>query len=123
MTTGTPLWVDFTDPEETWATFYTDNGCEKERVIESNTYLGIGVVQIILRVRVIQVLLEHNVVFRSVPADDEGFDTEPPLGIYGDVDIGRVHAVIGLRVRVWLDVVGNHLTRRAFPRGVCDDLE
>ena len=85
--------------------------------------LSIRVIKVILRICIIQVLLENNVVRRAATANNDGLDLDGALSIDRDIDISATDARSGLRRRVRLDIVCCNLTRRRFARWVRDYLQ
>lgn len=113
------------DPEETCATFWTKRGfnCSRKKTHTQSTYLGGRVVQIVLRVGIIEVLLELHIVFLPASANHDSLDVQRTLSLDGDVDVRSTDAGRGLRHCIRLDIVACNLTGCRFPRRICDDLE
>lgn len=122
---GTPLWVDKTDPEETWATFWTKYGFNDfaKEISPPATYLGIRIVEVVLCIGIIEVLLERHGGFLSTSANDDCFNVQRALGLDRDVDVCSTDAGQCLRHCIRLDIVGCNTTSCRFPRRIRNDLE
>lgn len=87
------------------------------------TYLDVSVVEVVLRVGIIEVLLELHMVFLPTSADNDSLDEQGTLSLDGDIDVRSTDAGRGFRHRIRLDIVTRNPTSGWFSRRICDDLE
>lgn len=94
-----------------------------ERNSPPAAYLGIGVIEVVLRVGKVEVLLEHHIVFLPASANHDCFDIQRALSLDRDVDVRFTDTGRCLRHCIWLDIVACNLASRRLPGRICDDLE
>ena len=86
-------------------------------------YLGVRVVGVVLRVGIVEVLLERYGGFPSASANDDRFDVQRALNHDRDVDVHSTDAGRCFRHCIRLDVVACNPASRRFPGRIRDDLE